>query len=143
LIIIHENQLENAIALSIQIPEFERPYEIEEYEKRLKGNHLILTAHGDETTFGFKIGYDRFSDGSFYSWMGGVLPEFRRQGVANTLADYQENWAKEQGYKSIKLKTRNKHESMITFAFERGFDIIDSESNEDIREMRIWLEKHL
>jgi hypothetical protein len=46
LIIIHENQLENAIALSIQIPEFERPYEIEEYEKRLKGNHLILTAHG-------------------------------------------------------------------------------------------------
>jgi len=73
LIIIHENQLENAIALSIQIPEFERPYEIEEYEKRLKGNHLILTAHGDETTFGFKIGYDRFSDGSFYSWMG-VFP---------------------------------------------------------------------
>jgi len=140
---IQENKLDNALTLSQQLPEFENPYSIEEYNNRLNGHHLILTAHVDNHIVGFKIGYDRFSDGSFYSWMGGVLPEFRRQGVANTLADYQENWAKKQGYKSIKLKTRNKHESMIVFAFERGFDIIDSESNENIREMKIWLEKHL
>ena len=32
---------------------------------------------------------------------------------------------------------------MISFAIDRGFDIIDSEANEDIPEMRIWMEKIL
>jgi len=56
------------------------------------------------------------------------------------LADVQEEWAKEKGFTSIKLKTRNKHEAMIAFAIDRGFDISNSEPNEDIREMRIWME---
>jgi hypothetical protein len=59
------------------------------------------------------------------------------------LADVQEDWAKSNGYTSIKLKTRNKHEAMIAFAIDRGFDIIDSKPNDDIREMKIWMEKNL
>ena len=110
---IKTGELETAVKLSTQIPEFESPYALNEYESRLDESALILTAENDEEPVGFKVGYDRFKDGSFYSWMGGVLPEFRQNGIANALADYQENWAKENGFGSIKLKTRNKHKAMI------------------------------
>ncbi len=135
--------IQGAIAVSNQIPEFDSPYNLDEYERRLDDSSLILTAEIDEKPVGFKVGYDRFKDGSFYSWMGGVLPEHRHRGVASVLADHQEEWANENGYSSIKLKTRNKHEAMIAFAIGRGFDITDSEPNEDIGEIRIWMEKIL
>ena len=125
------------------ISEFDSPFTMAEYEKRLDGSGLVLTAEIDGDPVGFKVGYDRFQDGSFYSWMGGVDPDHRQKGIATELADYQEMWAKSQGYSSIKLKTRNKHEEMIEFSIKRGFDIIDSEPNDDIREIRIWMEKIL
>ena len=114
-----------------------------EYERRLNESALILTAELNGSPIGFKVGYDRFKDGSFYSWMGGVLPDYRQSGVASALADVQEEWAKENGYKTIKLKTRNKHEAMIAFAIDRGFDITESEPNKDSRWMGIWMEKIL
>ena len=135
--------LESAIMVSTKIPEFDSPYNIEDYNKRLDESELVLTAELDGHPVGFKVGYDRFKDGSFYSWMGGVIPNYRGRGIASNLADIQEDWAKSNGYTSIKLKTRNKHEAMIAFAIDRGFDIIDSEPNDDIQEMRIWMEKKL
>ena len=135
--------LESAIMVSTKIPEFDLPYNIEEYDKRLDESELVLTAELDGHPVGFKVGYDRFKDESFYSWIGGVIPNYRGRGIASNLADLQEDWAKSNGYISIKLKTRNKHEAMIAFAIDRGFDIIDSEPNDDILEMRIWMEKKL
>ncbi|MBK7940001.1 MAG: GNAT family N-acetyltransferase [Lewinellaceae bacterium] len=29
---------------------------------------------------------------TFYSWLGGVLPEYRRQGVATQLMQHQHDW---------------------------------------------------
>ena len=142
-LLIVSDDLEGAVGVSKKIPEFNSPYNIDEYENRLDESVSILTAKFNDQPIGFKVGYDRFKDGSFYSWMGGILPDYRKNGVASALADYQENWAIKNGYKSIKLKTRNKYEAMIFFAFDRGFDIIDSEANEDIPEMRIWMEKIL
>ena len=103
---IKENRLKEAVQLSTQIPEFENLYESVEFQKRLKVKHLILTANFQEKPVGFKIGYERDDDGSFYSWMGGVLPKFRKQCVAEKLADYQERWASENGYNFIRIKTR-------------------------------------
>ena len=135
--------LENAFNLSQQIREFETPYSIDEYEKRLKDSSLILTGEIEEKVVGFKVGYDRYNDGSFYSWMGGVLLDYRRKDVASELAVFQEKWAIDNGYKSIKLKTRNKHESMLAFAIEAGFQILNYEPNKDIGEVRILMEKIL
>jgi len=67
--------LENCADLSFKIPEFNFPYEIKEYKKRCAGKHLALIAEIDNQPVGFKVGYDRFNNGSFYSWMGGVLPD--------------------------------------------------------------------
>lgn len=142
-LLIISGDLEGAVGVSKEIAEFDSPYNIDEYENRLDESASILTAEFNDQPIGFKVGYDRFKDGSFYSWMGGILPNNRQNGVASALADYQESWAIKNGYKSIKLKTRNKYEAMISFAIDRGFDIIDSETNEDIPEMRIWMEKIL
>lgn len=144
MIAITEDDLETAVAFSHQIPEFEDSYSLNDYQQRLgPAKHLILVAEWDQKPAGFKIGYDRFNDGSFYSWMGGVLPEYRKKGIAEKLAGYQENWAKENGFKSIKLKTRKKHQAMIAFLLDRGFSITKEDPNENPIETRIWMEKIL
>ena len=75
---IYEGMLEDAVMVSVYIPEFDDPYERSEYSKRLNSTaHHILTAYDDQDPIAFKIGYQRHSDGSFYSWMGGVLPYYR------------------------------------------------------------------
>ena len=136
-------RLEDAVDLAHQISEFDNSYDINEYKKRLLNDHLVLTAHIENEIVGFKIGYDRFNDGSFYSWMGGVLPENRNQSIADMLADYQENWAKNNGYSSIRLKTRKKHEAMLSFSKKRGFVIIKEIAKIPKEESRTWMEKQL
>ena len=132
---IRESLFHECMDLSFKIPEFNSPYKIEEYKKRCAGKYLALIAEIDNQPVGFKIGYDRFKNGSFYSWMGGVLPKFRRMGVASSLANFQEKWANKNGFSSIILKTRQKHDEMIAFSLNRGFIITE--------ETRILMQKSL
>ena len=139
---IHEDKIDDAFIVSTNIPEFDDPYEISEYSKRLHSTvHLILTAYNDHIPIAFKIGYDRYSDGSFYSWMGGVLPNYRRKGIANNLADHQETWARKKGYKNIKLQTRSKHNAMLALAINRGFQITNRNEKTSNSNTHIWMSK--
>ena len=138
-----EGSLQECVDLSFKIPEFNSPYKIEEYKKRCAGKYLALIAEIDNQLVGFKIGYDRFKNGSFYSWMGGVLPRFRRMGVAYSLANFQEKWADENRFSSIILKTRQKHDEMIAFSLNRGFIITEETQIILDEETRIWMEKSL
>ncbi|MCI4647946.1 GNAT family N-acetyltransferase [Phaeodactylibacter sp.] len=134
--------VEEAVACSRQIPELKNPYPAAEYEQRLSGvPHLLLLAESDGDMAGFKAGYERA--GVFYSWMGGVCPEYRRQGVAQALAREQENWAKAEGYRHIRFKTRNYLKPMLIFALNNGFYITAVEKRADPLSNRIWLEKVL
>ncbi len=140
---VREGTFQECVDLSSKIPEFDSPYKIEEYKKRCAGKYLALIAEIDNQSVGFKIGYDRLNDGSFYSWMGGVLPKFRRMGVAYSLANFQEKWAVENGFSSILLKTRQKHDEMIAFSFNRGFIITEETQITPAEETRIWMGKSL
>ena len=129
-------------ALSRQLPEFHRPYDETAIKKRMDNvPHLILIAYVGKIPAGFKVGYER--DGFFYSWLGGVLPNFRRYGIAKKLADAQEAWALKNGYGSVTFKTMNRHKAMLAFALKNGFDIIGFEEKGEIEEHRIWLRKEL
>ena len=131
-----------AVAVSQKVPELVSPYQAEEYERRFKHTpHLILAAFDGEEAVGFKAGYER--EGYFYSWMGGVLPTYRKQGVAKQLAQEQEQWAKSKGYESITFKTRNVHKAMLIFALRNGFNIIKVEQWPEVLDNRIWLKKVL
>jgi len=143
LIHIREGLFQECVDLSSKIPEFNSPYKIEEYKKRCAGKYLVLIAEIDNQSVGFKIGYDRFNNGSFYSWMGGVLPKFRRMGVAYSLANFQEKWAAKNEFSSILLKTRQKHDGMIAFSLNRGFIITEETQLTPAEETRIWMQKSL
>ena len=140
---IREGAFQECVDLSSKIPEFNSPYKIEEYKKRCAGKYLVLIAEIDNQSVGFKIGYDRFNNGSFYSWMGGVLPKFRRMGVAYSLANFQEKWATKNEFSSILLKTRQKHDGMIAFSLNRGFIITEETQLTPTEETRIWMQKLL
>ena len=140
---IREGAFQECVDLSSKIPEFNSPYKIEEYKKRCAGKYLVLIAEIDNQSVGFKIGYDRFNNGSFYSWMGGVLPKFRRMGVAYSLANLQEKWATKNEFSSILLKTRQKHDGMIAFSLNRGFIITEETQITPAEETRIWMQKSL
>lgn len=143
-IYIRKGSIEEVVQLSRSIPEFDNPHCRDVYEQRLKGKrHLIAVAEIDKELTGFKVGYDKFGNSSFYSWMGGVLPAFRKMGVAAALASFQENYAKEQGFDAVILKTRNRHKNMLLFALKSGFEIIEVETKVPSKENRILLKKKL
>ncbi|MDN5200590.1 GNAT family N-acetyltransferase [Fulvivirgaceae bacterium BMA10] len=141
---IKEGTINDVVSLSQLIPEFQDPHGIKIYQERLSNvPYLVLMAYFDGAPAGFKVGYQREDNGSFYSWMGAVHPDYRKLGIARKLADYQENWARRMGYQTIKMKTRNRLKPMLLFALSNGFNIVAVERKEDIREHRIILEKSL
>jgi ribosomal protein S18 acetylase RimI-like enzyme len=143
-IIIRQGSVGEVVALSRQVPELTNPYGEAVYREKLAGKpHLILVACEGLFPVGFKVGYQREADGSFYSWMGGVLPDFRRRHAARLLAEAQEKWVAAQGYRRITCKTRNRHKAMLLFALKNGFRITAVEPQPDPDENRIWLEKAL
>ncbi|WP_422361791.1 GNAT family N-acetyltransferase [Reichenbachiella sp.] len=141
---IREGSIEEVVKISNQIPEFESPHANEVYQERLQSKkHLIAIAEVEGKLAGFKVGYDKFGNTSFYTWMGGVLPKFRKMGLAKALADFQEQFALEEGFDSIVLKTRNRHKNMLHFAISSGFEIMDVELRSESAENRILLKKQL
>ena len=139
---IEEGNLDAVALLLGRIPEFDIPPTIDEIRARVKDvPHLILTAHKEGLPVGFKIGYER--DRRFYSWLGGVDARFRQHGIASHLADYQEQWARKQRYKTIWMKTRNRFPQMLLMATQRGFRITSLHPRDEIGEHRIVLEKSL
>jgi GNAT superfamily N-acetyltransferase len=109
-----------------RIPEFPGKASLEFYTDRLKHRlFLALVAEREGELLGFKVGYQSDTADVFYSWMGGVRPEFRKQGIADALAAYQEDWAKAQGFRSIYFKTRNRFPAMISFGLKRRFKVME------------------
>ncbi|MEM7571347.1 MAG: GNAT family N-acetyltransferase [Bacteroidota bacterium] len=110
------------------------------YRARFAGvPHLILVAENNTSIVGFKVGYER--DGFWYSWLGGVHPDFRRQGIANLLADEQDRWAQAQNYPHVTCKTRNNNSTMQIWALRRGFHLIELQKRDRWEEHRVVLRK--
>ncbi|MFQ6614076.1 MAG: GNAT family N-acetyltransferase [Fidelibacterota bacterium] len=143
-ILIRENKLADARTVLDRLPEFDDPVPVSEFETRLADRtHLILTAYRNETPVACKIGYDRQEDGSFYSWLGGVLPEFRRRGIARKLLTRQESWAKQKGFVSVRVKTRLRYTAMLRFLQREGYCEIHRIERQPERETRLIFEKQL
>lgn len=128
--------------ISSKIPEFDQGHDKDEYEKRLKGKkNLVLIAEIEGMVVGFKVGYQETN--YFYSWMGAVIPEFRKLGVAKKLAEEQEKWVEDNGIKTIRFKTQNKFKYMLIFAIMNGFRIIGTMPFDGGEGFKILLEKEL
>ncbi len=88
-IVIREASLDEILWIHERIPEFPGKASLDFYESRLRHRlHYGLVAEVNGELAGFKIGYQSEFPDTFYSWMGGVRLEFRKQGIARRLADY-------------------------------------------------------
>lgn len=88
---------------------------------------VLLVARDKFGPAGFKIGY-RDHD-SFYSWLGGVHPRARRQGLASRLMQAQHEHVCALGYQYVITRTRASNRSMIILNLKYGFEIVGFEIN--------------
>ena len=105
-------------------------------------NSLILVATVDSEPVGFALGME-LKPTVFYSWLLGVLPNYRRAGVASQLIDAMSAWAQEHGYEAIRLECQNRHRAMLHMVIERKFDIVGVRWDGDRGENLIIFEKVL
>lgn len=101
---------------------------------------FLLVASIEGKAVGFKLGYE-ISSTEFYSWLGGVLPEFRGIGIAKDLLDAQHEWCRQKGYKKIETKTQNRFRDMLLLNIRAGFDVVGYHDTKD--GPKILLEKNL
>ena len=142
-ITIRESLLETAVSMHEKIPEFDEQG-LGYYEDRIDDKKsLVIIAYIDDEPAGYLIGYDKSGDGSFYCWLAGVLPEFRKKGVLKKMMNYLYDWAKRKGYKKIFIKTRNKRKEMLSYLVKNGFDVVKVSKREPQAENRILMEKLL
>ncbi len=99
-----------------------------------------LLAIADDQVVGCKLGYER-KPGHYYSWLGGVHPDFRSHGIASELMRRQHAWCSQQKYQTIRTQTYNQWRGMLILNLRHGFDIIGTVQGK--RGLTIVLEKVL
>lgn len=141
-----QGTLENNIlkqVSEIQGEIFDNPYDQKKISSRLEQseNPLSVLAFDQDKLIAFKIGYQTDLK-TFYSWIGGVLPSYRKQGIAHELMTRQHQWLKEHQYQVVETKTGNEFKGMLILNIKNGFDIIET-MNSSKGKLRILLRKVL
>jgi GNAT superfamily N-acetyltransferase len=104
---------------------------------------LFLLARVEGVDVGFKVGYSE-TESTFYSAKGGVLPGFRRLGIARSLLHAMAARAKELCYHRLAYDTfPNKHPGMTVLGLAEGFEVTAAGYNAAYRDYRIRLERTL
>lgn len=104
-------------------------------------DYYLQLAYVEGTPVAFKLGY-KLNEREFYSWLGGVVPEFRGLGIASDLMTAQHEWARTQGFKRLQTKTQNRFREMLLLNIRSGFNIIGYHSSDE-GGAKIVLEKEL
>lgn len=123
---------------------FRPPRDIEFFKRRILGRQgtLLLVAHIDRQPVGFATGIE-LKHNVFFSWLTGVLPDYRRTRVATQLHEAEVAWATEQGYRFCRMECQNQHRAILHMAIKMGFDIVGVRWDPDRSENLIIFEKQL
>lgn len=95
------------------------------FRRRFLGryNTLMLVASLDDHPVGFFAGFE-LKPGVFFSWLYGVLPDYRRNGIATQLMDAVQAWVLQHGYESIRFECHNQHRPMLHLAIAQAYDVV-------------------
>ncbi|MBO0951744.1 GNAT family N-acetyltransferase [Fibrella forsythiae] len=108
------------------------------------GFQLLVVLDGDRLV-GCKLGYTWQPDGkptnTFYSWLGGVDPAYRGQGIAAELMRLQHEACQTARYVTIRTHTYNQWRDMLILNLRHGFHIVGTQPGK--RGLTIILEKTL
>lgn len=145
-ITIKTGSIEDVLAVDSQIPEFDGYATKQTLSEKLTGkNALILIAtynSKDKNPIAYKLGYG-LNENEFYSWLGGVVPAYRKQGIATQLRLAQERWVKDNGYKLIRVKSMNRFPNMLQLLISSGYKISGYEDNGDEDNSKVRFVKYL
>ncbi|WP_058912892.1 GNAT family N-acetyltransferase [Entomohabitans teleogrylli] len=122
MIIRHTNFTE-IVRLHQQIPELFPLHDSAVLAERIGDKRWIgLLAEIDGATVGYHLGY-WLNPTHFYFWLGGVLPAWRRHGVASHLLDALEQQTSREGAHTLSVKSMNRYPGMLIFLIRRGYQI--------------------
>lgn len=116
---------------------FRPPQTVEFFKRRFLGryNVIMLFATVDGRPIGFVIGFE-LKPSMFYMWLCGVVPDYRRAGVAAQLMEGLHAWAAEHEYQYVRTECHNRHREILKIAVELGYDVVgvrwDSERAENL-----------
>jgi GNAT superfamily N-acetyltransferase len=121
--IVGPEDLDEIVQLFNQI--FRPARDAEFFNRRYLGRYNVLqmVARLDERPVGFFIGFE-LKPRVFFAWFYGVLPDFRRQGIASQLMEAVHDWAREHDYEAIRFECHNQHRSMLHLGIAQGYDIL-------------------
>jgi len=129
------------LTINALIPEFDYAISEDKLQSRLKDRKsLLLIASVNEKLVGYKLGY-ALNEHQFYSWLGGVIPAYRKQSIARKLLNAQEAWAIEHSYKQVLVKSMNCFPAMLTMLINNGYQITGYENNGDALNSKIKFTK--
>ncbi|WP_426490545.1 GNAT family N-acetyltransferase [Hymenobacter sp. 102] len=134
----HSRQLTALLAGALETTSAELEADLQ-YQHARQPVQAWLAYEGNQL-IGCKLGYER-QPGHYYSWLGGVHPDFRGRGVAGELMRQQHAWCQEQGYRRIRTHTYNRWRAMLLLNLRHGFDIVGTVQG--TRGLTIVLEKNV
>lgn len=104
------------------------PYPLEQYKEKLKDKKpLILISRKDEEIIGDSIAFARSE--SLYIWVLGVAKEHQGEGIGKTLLKKNEQFARENNFKSISVKVYSVSERMQQLLKQRGYKAVSIEKS--------------
>jgi GNAT superfamily N-acetyltransferase len=123
---------------------FRPPRDQESFRRRFRGryNVLQLIARLGDRPVGFFLGFE-LKPNVYFAWFYGVLPEFRRQGIASQLMEAVHSWAQQNDYESIRFECHNQHRPMLHLAIAVGYDIVGIRWDPDRGDNLVIFEKVL
>ena len=104
---------------------FQDSYDLSVLKERSqnKNHYLSLIVFDGSNPVAMKLGFEE--EGYFHSWIGGVLKNYRNQGIATSLTEKQHAWAKAKGFTQVKTHTNHKFNNMLIHNIRNGFEIVD------------------
>lgn len=123
---------------------FRPPRTLEAFRRRFRGryNVLHLMARIKDQPVGFFLGFE-LKPTVFFAWFYGVVPDFRRQGIASQLMDAVHSWARQNDYESIRFECHNQHRPMLHLAIAQEYDIVGMRWDPDRGDNLVIFEKVL
>jgi GNAT superfamily N-acetyltransferase len=140
--IVGPEDLDSIVQLFNQIFRPQRAKEF--FERRYLGRHNVvqMLALVERRPVGFTIGFE-LKPSVFFTWFYGVLPDYRRQGIASQLMDAVHGWATMNEYESIRFEFHNQHRPMLHLAIALKYDIVGLRWDPDRGDNLVLFQKSL
>jgi GNAT superfamily N-acetyltransferase len=120
------------------------PKDADSFKRRFRGRYNILQmiARIKDQPVGFFMGFE-LKPTTFFAWFYGVLPDYRRQGIATQLMEAVHDWARGEEYESIRLECHNAARSMLHLAIALDYIVAGIRWDPDRGDNLVIFEKTL